>query len=135
MTEQCLECVSKGPGGHYVVGLSGNAAAVAEFELLFPEAGKIASLLSSLVAESSSQHREFLLQSCFNKTRKNIFNINVISLLNFMSANRNMYAISVSTPLSPTPLHNLMNSQKVDKERAHRILNLMENGRKGWCQH
>ena len=52
-----------------------------------------------------------------------------------MSANRNMYAISVSTHLSPTPLHNLMNSQKVDKERAHRLLNLLENYRKGWCQH
>ena len=34
--EQSLQCVSKGPGGHYVVGLSGNTAAVKEFELLFP---------------------------------------------------------------------------------------------------
>ena len=50
-------CV-KGPGGHYVVGQSGNAAAVAEFELLFPEVGKIARLLSDLIADSSSQYLE-----------------------------------------------------------------------------
>ena len=46
--EQGLQCVSKGPGGHYVVGQSGKAAAVAEFELLFPKGGKIARLLSDL---------------------------------------------------------------------------------------
>ena len=32
--EQTLQCVSKGPGGHYVVGLTGNAAAVAEFAFI-----------------------------------------------------------------------------------------------------
>ena len=133
--EQGLQCVSKGPGGHFVVGLSGNAAAVAEYELLFPEAGKIASLLSMLISESSSQHREFLLQSCFNKTRKKIFNDNVISLLDFMSANRNMYVVAAAAPLSPTPLHNFMNSQKVDPERALRLLNLLKNGRDGWNEH
>ena len=56
--EQGLQCVSKGPRGRYVVGQSGNAAAVTEFELLFPEVGKIASLLSVLTADSSSQHLE-----------------------------------------------------------------------------
>ena len=133
--EQGLQCVSKGPGGHYVVGLSGNAAAVAEFELLFPEAGKIASLLSMIIAESSSQHRDFLLQSCFNKKRKHVFNLNVISLLDFISAERNMYTVTTATPLCPTPLHNFMNSQKVDTQRAARLLNLVENGREGWTQH
>ena len=126
--EQGLQCVSKGPGGHYVVGLSGNAAAVAEFELLFPEAGKIASLLSMIIAESSSQHRDFLLQSCFNKKRKHVFNLNVISLLDFISAERNMYTVTTATPLCPTPLHNFMNSQKVDTQRAARLLSLVENG-------
>ena len=133
--EQVLQCVSKGPGGHYIVGKSGNAAAVAEFELLFPEVGKIASLLSVLIAEASSHHLEFNLdlQSCFNQSRRNIFNVNVINLLNFMSANRNiMYVIATATPLSPTSLHNIMNSQKVDKEIAIRVLNLLKNGRKCW---
>ena len=133
--EQSLQCVSKGPGGHYVVGLSGNAAAVAEFELLFPEVSKIASLLSKLVADTSSQHMEYNIQSCFNQTRRNIFNTNVISLLNFLSSDRNMYDIATATPLSPTPLHNIMNNQKVDTERAVRFLSLLTNGRKGWKEH
>ena len=50
-------CVN-GPRGRYMVGQSGNEAAVAEFELLFPKVGKIASLLSVLTADSSSQHLE-----------------------------------------------------------------------------
>ena len=52
-----------------------------------------------------------------------------------MSANRNMYVISKATPLSPTTLHNIMNSQKVDPERAIRVLNLLKNGIKGWKEH
>ena len=35
--EQSINRFSKGPGGHVVVGNSGDAAAVAEFELLFHE--------------------------------------------------------------------------------------------------
>ena len=84
----------------YVVGQSGNAATVGEFELLFPEVGKIASLLSVLVTEASSNHLDCNPQSCFNQTKRKIFN--VISLLNFMSTNRNMYVIATATPLSPT---------------------------------
>ena len=33
------------------------------------------------------------------------------------------------------PLHNFMNSQKVDPERALRLLNLLKNGRDGWNEH
>ena len=33
--EQTIQRVSKGPGGHYVMGATRNASAVAEFELLF----------------------------------------------------------------------------------------------------
>ena len=54
--EQGLQCVSKGPCGYYIVGQSGNAAAVAELELLFPEVDKIARLLSVILAEASSHH-------------------------------------------------------------------------------
>ena len=35
--EQTIQRVSKGPGGHYVVGATRNVSAVAEFELLFHE--------------------------------------------------------------------------------------------------
>ena len=82
-----------------MVGQSGNVAAVAEFELLFPEVGKIASLLSFLIADSSSQHLESNLQSCFNQTRRNIFNDNVCKLLSFISARQNMYLITTVTPI------------------------------------
>ena len=37
--EQCLQKVSKGPGGHFVVGQTKKPAAVAEFEFLFHEVG------------------------------------------------------------------------------------------------
>ena len=39
--EQTTQRVAKGPGGHYVVGQTRKAAAVAEFELLFHEIGSI----------------------------------------------------------------------------------------------
>ena len=46
--EQTIHRVSKGHGGHYVVGATRNAGAVAEFELLFHEIGSITNLLNSL---------------------------------------------------------------------------------------
>ena len=64
--EQVVQCVSKRPGRHYVVEQLGNVTTIAEFELLFPEVGKIASLLSVLVAEVFSHHLECNLQSCFS---------------------------------------------------------------------
>ena len=48
--EQTIQRVSKGHGGHYAVGDTRNAAAVAEFELLFHEIGSITSLLDLLVS-------------------------------------------------------------------------------------
>ena len=66
--EQTVQCVLKGPGGHYVVGQTGNAAAVAEFELLFHEVGSIASLLSVLTADRTSEHLESKFQACYSKT-------------------------------------------------------------------
>lgn len=127
--EQGLQCVSKGPGGHYVVGQSGNAAAVAEFELLFPEVGKIARLLSDLITGSSSQHLESNIQSCFNQTRRNIFNDNVCKLLSFISARQNVYIITATTPI---PLHNILNDHKIDPMIAQRVLNCLKEGEKEW---
>ncbi|KAH3834836.1 hypothetical protein DPMN_108169 [Dreissena polymorpha] len=46
--EQTIQRVSKGPGGHYVVGETSNAGAVAEFELLFHAIGSITRLLNLL---------------------------------------------------------------------------------------
>ncbi|KAH3846499.1 hypothetical protein DPMN_088800 [Dreissena polymorpha] len=50
--EQTIQRVSKAPGGHYVVGETRNAGALAEFELLFHEIGSITSLLNLLTLTS-----------------------------------------------------------------------------------
>ncbi len=39
--EQTSQRMSKGPGGHHVVGAARNASAVAEFVVLFNEIGSI----------------------------------------------------------------------------------------------
>ena len=62
--------VSKGLGENYTVGQSGNVAAFAEFEHLFPEVGEIASLLGVLVTEASSQHLECNLGVLFPSYKK-----------------------------------------------------------------
>ena len=130
--EQSLQCVSKGPGGHFVVGLSGNAAAVAEFELLFQETGQIASLLSFLTGNKALQHLESNLQPCFSQTRRNVFNDNLVSLLDFMLARKNVY--SVTAPV-PVPLHNLITGQRIDPSVTDRILNCLKEGQKHWNEH
>ena len=112
-----------------MVGQSGNAAAVAEFELLCPEVGKIARLLSDLIASSSSQHLESNIQSCFNQTRRNIFNDNVCKLLSFISAQQNVYVITATTHI---PLHNNLNDHKIDPMIAQRVLNCLKEGEKEW---
>ena len=54
--EQTIQRVSKGHGGHYVVGATCNAGAVAEYELLFHEIGSITNLLNSLTTNQSMKH-------------------------------------------------------------------------------
>ena len=54
--EQTIQRVSKGPGGHYVVGATRNVAAVAEFELLFHEIGSITSLLNCVTSSHPMKH-------------------------------------------------------------------------------
>jgi len=56
--EQTIQRVSKGPGGHYVVGATRNASAVAEFELLFHEIRSITNLLNLLTTNHTMNHTE-----------------------------------------------------------------------------
>ena len=56
--EQTTQRVGKGPGGHYVVAQTRNAAVVAEFELLFHEVGNIVAALNLLTSNQSIQHIE-----------------------------------------------------------------------------
>ena len=130
--EQSIQCVSKSPGRHYCVGQTGNAAAVAEFELLYHDVGSIASLSSVITADGTSRHLESKLQSCFNKTCRNISNENACKMLDFVLARQNMYHI---TAVSPIPLHSILNYQKVDPIIYMRVLNCLNEGRDAYKEH
>ncbi|MEL6606422.1 MAG: hypothetical protein AAFP20_24785 [Cyanobacteria bacterium J06614_10] len=123
--EQTIQRVSKGPGGHYVVGETRNAGAVAEFELLFHEIGSITNLLNLLTTNKSMDHMECHLQYALGTTLRHTFNQNVIKLLDYVLERQNPYKVTVSVPIS---LHNLLTKQAVDREVAARLLKCLENG-------
>ena len=87
--EQTIQRVSKGPGGHYVVGATRNASAVAEFELLFHEIGSITNLLNLVTANQSTSYRECHLQHALSPTCHLTFNQNVAKLLDFVQEQHN----------------------------------------------
>ncbi|KAH3705184.1 hypothetical protein DPMN_080250 [Dreissena polymorpha] len=74
--EQTIQRVSKGPGGHYVVRETRNAAAVAEFEILFHEVGYITSCLNFLTTNKPMDHTKCHLQHSLSATRRHSFNHN-----------------------------------------------------------
>ena len=59
--EQTINWSEKGPGGHVIVGSSGDAAIVAEYELLFHKVTAISNLFNSLTNPGLMGHRELLL--------------------------------------------------------------------------
>ena len=113
--EQTIQRVSKGPGGHFVVGVTRNAGYVAEFELLFHEIGSITHLLDHVSTTNLMEHTEFHLQHSLSSTRKATFNDNVQKLLNFVFVRQNPF--SVVAP-KPVPLHHLLNNSAVDRQVA-----------------
>jgi hypothetical protein len=123
--EQTIQRVSKGPGGHYVVGATGNATAVAEFELLFHEIGSITSLLNLLTSNHPMSHTECHLQHALSTTRRLTFNHNVAKLLDYVRERQNPYSMTVNVPV---PLHNMLTKQAVDQKVATRLLKFLENG-------
>ena len=125
--EQTIQRVSKGPGGHYVVGATRNVSAVAEFELLFHEIGSITNLLNCLTTNQSMDHTECHLQHALSATRRLTFNKNVAKLLDFVLERQNPYSVTVNVPV---PLHNVLTRQAVDREVAVRLLKCLDNGRR-----
>lgn len=103
--EQTIQRVSKGPGGHYVVGATRNASAVAEFELLFHEIGSITSLLNNLTTNHPTNQTECHLQHALSTTCRLTFNQNVAKLLDFVLERQNPYSVIADVPV---PLHNLL---------------------------
>lgn len=122
--------MSKGPGGHYVVGATHNANAVAEFDLLFHEIGMITDVLNFLTNNHTLKQTECHLQHALSTTRRLTFNQNVSKLLDFVIERQNPYSVTVNVPV---PLHNLLTKQAVDQTVAPRLLNCLQNGRGIYC--
>lgn len=123
--EQTIQRVSKGPGGHYVVGETRNAGAVAEFELLFHEIGSITNLLNLLTTNKPMDRTECHLQHALSTTRRHTFNENVVKLLDYVLERQNPHTVTVNVPVS---LHNLLTKLTVDRKIAARLLKCLENG-------
>lgn len=123
--EQTIQRVSKGPGGHYMVGETRNAGAVAEFELLFHEIGSITNLLNLLTTNKPMDRTECHLQHALSTTRRHTFNENVVKLLDYVLERQNPHTVTVNVPVS---LHNLLTKLTVDRKIAARLLKCLENG-------
>lgn len=121
--EQTIQRVSKGPGGHYVVGATRSANVVAE--LLFHEIGSITNVLSLLTNNNTMKHTECHLQHALSTTRRLTFNQNVAKMMDFVRERQNPYSITVNVPV---PLHNLLTRQAVDQTVPPRLLNCLTNG-------
>ena len=127
--EQSGQRVSKGPGGHFVVGATRKVSVVSEFELIYHEVGAICSILNIVTSNESLQHMECQLQHTFSPGRRVTVNRSVARLLEFTLKHQNPYIITVAVPVL---LHNLYTRVAVDKEVAHRLLKCLDNGEKSW---
>ena len=127
--EQSAQRVSKGPGGHVIVGATYKINIVSEFELIYHEVGAIYSILNTVTSNESLQHQECQLQHTFSPGRRITVNKSVARLLEFTLKRQNPYAITVSVPVL---LHNPYTRVAVDREVADRLLKCIENGGKVW---
>lgn len=91
--EQCMNRFSKGPGGHVIVGMTGNIAAVAEFGLLFHEIIAITNLFQSLTSARLMDHLETSIQHDLSGRNGLIFDRNVKKLLDFVNERGNPFII------------------------------------------
>ena len=126
--EQSINRFSKGPGGHVVVGSSGDAAAVAEFELLFHEILSITNLVNAIMTDGVADHLETNIQHGLQGKKGLIFDRNVTRFLDIVNARGNPYIIS-SVQL---PLHNFLTKHTVDEKSKIRILSVLQNGQVGY---
>ena len=79
--EQTINRFSQGPGGHVTVGSTGNAAYIAEFNLLFHEINCITNLLHQLTNARLMDHLETTIQHELVGRKGHIFDQNVLILL------------------------------------------------------
>ena len=119
--EQSGQKVSKGPGGHYVVGATHKVNVVSEFELIYHKIGAI--------CNETLQHQECNLQRTFSPSRKVVVNKGVARLLDYTLKHQNPYDYDIA---SPVLLHNPYTKVAVDRDLAHRLLKCLENCEKAW---
>ena len=123
--EQTINRSEKGPGGHVIVGSSGDASIVAEFELLFHEITGITNLLNSLTNQGLMKHFEATNAPNELGGRKSIiFDTNVARLFDFLQSRHNPFVIASLN----VPLHNIVTQQMVVSEVTCRLLKAFETG-------
>lgn len=124
--EQTINRSEKGPGGHVIVGSSGDESIVAEFELLFHEITGITNLFNNLTnAGLMARLDATVLHHELHGRKALVFDENVSRLFDFILQRKNPYVVTMNVPL-----HNVVTNQMVTTEVKTRLLNALENGEK-----
>ncbi|MES9884561.1 MAG: hypothetical protein ABW185_27265 [Sedimenticola sp.] len=125
--EQTINRSEKGPGGHVIVGSSGDPSIVAEFELLFHEITGITNLFNHLTNAGLMAHLDATVLHHELRGRKAlVFDKNVSRLLDFISQRQNPFAVTTIN----VSLHNIVTHQMVATEVKARLLSAFEIGEK-----
>ena len=125
--EQTINRSEKGPGGHVIVGCSGDATVVAEFELLFHEITGITNLFKSLTHAGIMSHLDATaVHHELRGGKALLFDNNVRRLFDFLLARQNPFSVTAVH----VPLHNLVTNEIVASKIAARLLTALESGEK-----
>ena len=126
--EQSQNTFSLGPSGHVIVGSSRDAAAVAEFQLLFHEILAISNLLQLLSKSRTMNHLGTSIQHELCGRKGQIFDQNVARLLDLVKTRENPFIV-----LTPkVPLYNFVIKQHTTDVVKERFLKVLENGAAGY---
>ncbi len=126
--EQSINRFSQGPGGHVIVGSSGDASIVAEFDLLYHEILAIHNLLQQLTNSRVMDHLETTVQHELIGRKGLIFDQNVVRLLDFVKARGNPFC----SLIPHVSLHNLVTKSLVPDNIKVRILKALEHGEEAY---
>lgn len=112
-----------------MVGTTRNAAAVAEFELVFHEIDLIANPFNLITTNTSMHHKKFHLQDSFGKFRRITLSENVAKLLDYAQDRQHPYDINVTIHVT---LHNILQKNVTNHLLSKRLLDCIENGETIW---
>ena len=128
--EQSINRFSKGQGGYVCVGAAGDVSAVAEFELLFHEILQIMNVADEVMGNKTLGHLETNIQHSLRGSESAKFHNSILRVLDVVNAKGNPYE-SIGVTVQP-PLHNLMTKSVIDDKSREGILNILQNGEKGY---